>query len=95
MKILAGNLFWPSRNAAGHKESRLWEKVTSTSVKHPAISLLVVAAIIAPIILFNSQKLSFDSLKDLSADTPSAIKLKPFTEGVSALKSLRLSKDNF
>jgi len=71
MKLLAGKLFWPSHNVSGHKESKLWEKVTSTSVKHPIISLIVVAAIIAPVILLNSPKLSFDSLKDLSADTPS------------------------
>jgi len=71
MRILAGKLFWPSHNVSGHKESRLWEKVTSTSVKHPFLSLLVVAAIIAPVIFFNTPKLSFDSLKDLTADTPS------------------------
>lgn len=71
MKIIGGKLFWPSHNVAGHKESKLWETVTSASVKHPAISLLVVAAIITPVIFFNSTKLSFDSLKDLSADTPS------------------------
>lgn len=71
MKLLAGKLFWPSHNVAGHKESRLWENVTSTSVKHPFLSLLVVAAIIVPVIFFNAPKLSFDSLKDLSADTPS------------------------
>ncbi|HEY8889982.1 MAG TPA: MMPL family transporter [Clostridium sp.] len=71
MKLLAGNLFWPSHNIAGHKESKLWENVTSTSVRHPFISLLVVVAIIFPVIFFNAPKLSFDSLKDLSADTPS------------------------
>jgi len=71
MKVLAGKLFWPSHHVAGHKESNLWGKVTSTSVKHPALSLLVVTAILAPVIVFNSTKLSFDSLKDLSADTPS------------------------
>lgn len=71
MKVIGGKLFWPSHHATGHKESKLWETVTSASVKHPAISLLIVAAIIAPVIMFNSTKLSFDSLKDLSADTPS------------------------
>ncbi|WP_160674902.1 MMPL family transporter [Clostridium sp. C8-1-8] len=76
MKLLAKKLFWPSHNVAGHKENKLWEKVTSASVKHPLISVLVVAAIIAPVIAFNSTKLSFDSLKDLSADTPS---VKGFT----------------
>lgn len=71
MKVLAGKLFWPSHHATGHKESRLWEVVTAASVKHPAISLAIIAAIITPVILFNNTKLSFDSLKDLSAGTPS------------------------
>jgi len=71
MKVIGGKLFWPSHNATGHKESKLWETVTTASVKHPAFSLLVVAAIIAPVILFNTTKLSFDSLKDLSPNTPS------------------------
>ncbi|KMT21931.1 MMPL family transporter [Clostridium cylindrosporum] len=71
MKFLGKKLFWPSKNAAGHKDSRLWEKVTATSVKHPAISMILVAIIIAPVIFFNSTKLSFDTLKDLRPDTPS------------------------
>ena len=73
MKMLGGKLFWPSHHAAGHKESKVWETVTTASVRHPAISLLVVAAILAPVILFNTTKLSFDSLKDLTPDTPSVI----------------------
>jgi len=71
MKVLAGKLFWPSHHTTGHKESKLWEIITSASVKHPGVSLVVVGLIIAPVILLNSTKLSFDSLKDLSADTPS------------------------
>ncbi|WP_026881532.1 MMPL family transporter [Clostridium akagii] len=71
MKLIGGKLFWPSHDSSGHKESKIWANVTSASVKHPAISLLVVAAIITPVILFNTTKLSFDSLKDLSPDTPS------------------------
>lgn len=73
MKVLGGKLFWPSHNTAGHKESKLWETVTTASVRHPAIFLLVVVAMLAPVILFNTTKLSFDSLKDLTADTPSVI----------------------
>ena len=71
MKVIGRKLFWPSHNTSGHKESKLWGNITSVSVNHPAISLIVVAAIIIPVILFNTTKLSFDSLKDLSANTPS------------------------
>jgi len=73
MKVLGGKLFWPSHHTAGHKESKVWETVTTASVRHPAISLLLVTAIIAPVILFNTTKLSFDSLKDLTPDTPSVM----------------------
>lgn len=71
MRVVGGKLFWPSKKSSGHKESKVWGAVTENAGKHPAISILVVAAIITPVILFNSTKLSFDSLKDLSADTPS------------------------
>ncbi len=71
MKTIGKYLFWPSKHSSGHKESKLWATVTSASIKHPAISLAIVAVIIAPVIYFNSTSLSFDSLKDLSADTPS------------------------
>ncbi len=71
MRVLAGKLFWPSKKSAGHKDSRLWERVTSASVKHPVVSLLVIAVILSPIIIFNSSNLSFDNLKDLSPDNPS------------------------
>lgn len=71
MKFLGGFLFWPSKAASGHKESKFWAKTTSASVKHPIISLLIVAAILTPIIIFNTTKLSFDSMSDMPKDTPS------------------------
>ncbi|ADL53283.1 MMPL family transporter [Clostridium cellulovorans] len=71
MKILGGKLFWPSKNAEGHKESRFWGKAAEASVKHPVLSLLIVAIILAPTIIFNTTKLSFDSIKDLSTSNPS------------------------
>lgn len=71
MRFLAHKLFWPSHNSAVHKESKVWEKVTSVSIKHPIVSLAVVFAIIVPVIYFGNMNLSFDNLKDLPNDTPS------------------------
>ncbi len=71
MKLLGGRLFWPSKTSAGHKESAFWAKTTSASVRHPILSLLIVGAILTPIIIFNSTKLSFDSMADMPSDTPS------------------------
>jgi RND superfamily putative drug exporter len=88
MRILAGKLFWPSRKSLGHKDSKLWEKVTSASVRHPVISLLIVAVILSPIIIFNSTQLSFDSLKDLSPDNPSVQGFSLVTEKFGAGKAM-------
>jgi RND superfamily putative drug exporter len=66
MRILGEKLFWPSKGAAGHKESKFWGKAASASVKHPVLSLIVVAIVLAPVIIFNTTKLSFDNVKDLS-----------------------------
>lgn len=71
MKLLGPRLFWPSKASAGHKESRFWAGLTSNSVKHPLLSLLIVAAFIVPVIFFNTTKLSFDSMADMPSDTPS------------------------
>lgn len=71
MRLLAVKLFWPSKISLGHKESKFWARMTSSSVKHPIISLLIVALILAPVIIFNTTRLSFDSMADMPSDTPS------------------------
>lgn len=71
MRILGEKLFWPSKNSVGHKESRFWGKAASASVKHPILSLVVVAIVIAPAIIFNTTRLSFDNIKDLSVNDQS------------------------
>lgn len=71
MRIIGKKLFWPSKSSAGHKESVFWGKASAISVKHPVLSLLVVALILAPVIIFNTTKLSFDNIKDLSVNDPS------------------------
>jgi len=71
MKVLGQKLFWPSHNTKGHKESKIWEKVTSASVKHPILTILVIIAIMAPVLYFNNHNLSFDNLKEMNSTYPS------------------------
>lgn len=87
MRILAGKLFWPSRKSSGHKDS-LWEKVTSASVRNPVISLIIVAVILSPIVIFNKAQLSFDSLKDLSSHNMSVQGFNLVKEKFSAGKAM-------
>lgn len=72
MKVLGKKLFWPSKNAEGHKDSKLWEKVTSVSVKHPIIVTLAIIIIMVPIAYFSSPKMGFDTLKELGNSYPSS-----------------------
>ncbi|MCX7745842.1 MAG: MMPL family transporter [Clostridia bacterium] len=72
MKVLGKRLFWPSKNAAGHKESKLWDKISSASIKHPVISVLIIALIIIPTVYFHQQKLNFDTIKELGDTQPSS-----------------------
>ncbi|PJI07808.1 MULTISPECIES: MMPL family transporter [Clostridium] len=71
MRTLGKKLFWPSKNRSGHKKSVFWGKIAIASVKHPIVSLIIVSALIAPVIIFNTTKLSFNSVKDLNPKDPS------------------------
>ncbi len=71
MKLLGPKLFWPSHETRGHRESKLWEKVTSATVKHPIVSTLALIAVIAPIIIFSNSSLSYDNMKDMGSSYPS------------------------
>lgn len=72
-KILGKRLFWPSKSVTGHKQSRVWEKVTSLSVKRPYLALIVIALAILPVILVGSYKLTFDNLKDMGNSTAPSV----------------------
>lgn len=72
MKVLGKKLFWPSKNAAGHKESKLWHKISTASIKHPIISVLLIALLIGPTIYYHQQKLNFDTIKELGDSQPSS-----------------------
>ncbi|OPJ60525.1 MMPL family transporter [Clostridium chromiireducens] len=89
MKLLGGKLFWPSKEINSHKENGLWGRITSLSVKHPVISLLVVAIMLTPIIAFNANKLSFDNIKDLSETNQSVKGFNIITDKFSAGKVMQ------
>ncbi len=89
MKLLGGKLFLPSKQTSGHKESGLWGRITSMSVKHPVVSLLVVAAILTPVIANNANKLSFDNIKDLSDSNESVKGFNIITDKFSAGKVMQ------
>jgi RND superfamily putative drug exporter len=68
MKVLGSKLYWPSKGATGHKESKFWASLTAIAVKRPVITTLLILIVMIPIALSNHQKLSFDQLKELGND---------------------------
>ncbi|SET34965.1 MMPL family transporter [Paenibacillus sp. NFR01] len=68
MAVLGKKMFWPSKAALGHSESRIWGTAGSFSLKRPWAALLIVAVIVAPFLLTYSGKLSFNSLDEIGSD---------------------------
>lgn len=65
MKTLGNKLFWPTKKVTGHKENKLWAKMTSTAVKYPVLTTGIIIIIMIPVLLSSGQKLSFDQIKEL------------------------------
>ncbi|WNR44495.1 MMPL family transporter [Paenibacillus roseipurpureus] len=68
MKMLGNKLYWPSKGATGHKESKFWAGLTQIAVKKPVLTTLIILIVMVPLALSNHQKLSFDQLKELGND---------------------------
>lgn len=88
MKLLGEKLFWPSHRTSGHKESKVWEKVTNVTVKHPVISIIAIVAIMIPVMYFNNQELNFDNLKDIDSSYTSVKGFNTVSEHFSKGKSM-------
>lgn len=71
MKVLGPKLFWPSKQNAGHKDSRFWSKLTSISVRFPILTTALIILVMIPVLMFSKQTLSFDQLKELGNGYPS------------------------
>jgi putative drug exporter of the RND superfamily len=66
MALLGPKLFWPTKKAIGHHQSRLWGVVGGFSLKRPIIALIIVAVITVPFILTYDGLKSFNSLNEIS-----------------------------
>lgn len=67
MRLLGPKLFWPTKPRAGHKRNKLWETVSSASVRRPVLFLLAVLIVTSPIILLYKSDLSYDNLHEVAS----------------------------
>lgn len=65
MQLLGRRLFWPSKKALEHNESKIWGAVGKFALLRPLIALLIVAVVVVPLILMYDGQKSYNSLEGL------------------------------
>ncbi|WP_394231711.1 MMPL family transporter [Niallia oryzisoli] len=70
MAVLGPKLFWPSKRASEHGESKMWALAGKFSLSRPLLSLILVAVICVPFLITYNGTLSFNSLEEVSEDVP-------------------------
>ncbi|MDV6379070.1 MMPL family transporter [Sporosarcina sp. GW1-11] len=97
MMLLKDKLFWPSKGAASHKDSKLWIAFSKISVMRPLVSMLIVAAITLPLLLTYDNDLSFNTVDEIDSSKESVKGLnlisEAFGEGDSLPVQVLLKKD--
>lgn len=83
MALLGKKLFWPSKRKLEQTDSKLWARFGNFSLKRPVFSLIVVAIVCIPFLLFYDQTISFDSMEEISDDYGSVKAYKAIAESFS------------
>lgn len=81
MQLLGRHLFWPSKKALQHNQSKMWGGYGKFALTRPLISLLIVAAVVVPAILTYSGQKSYDSLEGLGDQYKSVKGFDEISEG--------------
>lgn len=82
MAMLGKRLFWPSKRAIEHRDSKLWDRAGQFSLARPLVTLLVVAAIVIPFIVTYDGDLSYNSLDEIG-------------DGYDSVKAFNIIADSF
>lgn len=98
MILLKDKLFWPSKQAGSHKDSKIWIGFSKISVKRPLVAILIVAAITVPILLTYDNQLSFNTVDEIDQSKESVMGLNlisdAFGKGDSLPVQILLKKDS-
>lgn len=88
MATLKNRLFWPSKKAGEHHDSRLWAGFSRISVNRPFVSILVVALITVPVLFTYDDARSFNTVDEIGDDYDSVRGLNLISEGFGQGESL-------
>lgn len=88
MATLKNRLFWPSKKAGEHHDSKLWAGFSRISVNRPFVSILVVALITVPVLFTYDDARSFNTVDEIGDDYDSVRGLNLISEGFGQGESL-------
>lgn len=66
LALIGDKVFWPSKNAAGHADSKLWGKLADFTTKRPFVALVIVFVIMVPLIFFSPNNITYDNTNEIS-----------------------------
>ncbi|PWA09683.1 MMPL family transporter [Pueribacillus theae] len=97
MAMLKDKLFWPSKKAASHQDSKIWIAFSKVSVMRPLLSILIVAVIAIPLLFTYDNDLSYNTVDEIGKGYESVKGLDAisagFGEGDSLPVQVILKKD--
>lgn len=88
MAVLGKKLFWPSKTKAEHGDNWLWAFFGKFSLSRPFVSLLVVAAISVPFLVFYDGELSYNSMDEISDEAGSVKAFNVISDSFSPGESM-------
>lgn len=88
MMLLKDKLFWPSKQATSHNDSKLWVRFSKLSVARPLLSMAIVTVITVPLLLTYDNDLSFNTVDEIDQSKESVKGLNLISEGFGKGDSL-------
>lgn len=88
MALLKEKLFWPSKKATSHSDSKIWLAFSKVSVKRPFVSILIVVAITLPIVISYNNDISYDMTDEIDRSYESVKGLRAISEAFGDGESL-------
>lgn len=87
MATLGKKMFWPVKKFTGESDDKLWHGISSATLKHPIIYLVVLAVVVVPFMLMYSGHLNYDDTDEIADSVPSKqgllIVQKHFSKGMA------------
>lgn len=87
MATLGKKMFWPVKKFTGESDDKLWHGISSATLKHPIIYLVVLAVVVVPFMLMYSGHLNYYDTDEIADSVPSKqgllIVQKHFSKGMA------------